>query len=207
MRLVCLLMLVASFSDAAEPCPLGQKFQEQPYPGTPLLRERGCVGKDAAGRYVPQGKWEAFHKNGKKKSDTSYRDGKLDGVSVSWDETGRKASEVLYKNGVQVVVPPPVGTEDFDPTALAKFVRERKAEIKECYERELQSKQTLQGTIVVGFTITSAGKAKEVEISEDGLRDEAVARCLVALVQAWTFPFRPPDDVPVAYPFVFSPEQ
>ena len=35
--------------------------------------------------------------------------------------------------------------------------------------------------------------------------NEAVASCIRTVVRTWVFPFKPKSDVPVAYPFVFSP--
>jgi outer membrane biosynthesis protein TonB len=59
--------------------------------------------------------------------------------------------------------------------------------------------------VVVRFAITPQGRTSEIEIEENTLGNEAVAACIRNLIRSWVFPFKPDGDVPVAYPFVFSP--
>ena len=49
------------------------------------------------------------------------------------------------------------------------------------------------------------GRASEIGIEEDTMGNEAVGSCIKSIIRGWVFPFKPEDDVPVAYPFVFSP--
>jgi hypothetical protein len=99
----------------------------------------------------------------------------------------------------------PARPTEVDREALASFVGGRKSEISACYQNPLAQNPKLRGTVVVLFTLTSTGRATEVGIEEDTLQNAAVVSCLTALLQAWDFPFRPAEEVPVAYPFVFSP--
>ena len=39
------------------------------------------------------------HENGKKKSETPYKNGKKDGLSTGWYKNGQKRAEVTYKDG------------------------------------------------------------------------------------------------------------
>jgi len=100
---------------------------------------------------------------------------------------------------------PEVESTDVDREALARFVRLRKGAIQNCYEKELKRNPSLKGKVVVRFTITSSGGTREIEIEENTLGNEAVASCIRTVVRGWRFPFKPDDDVPVAYPFVFAP--
>ena len=36
--------------------------------------------------------------------------------------------------------------------------------------------------------------------------NDAVGNCIRTYVRGWVFPFKPEEEVTVAYPFVFSPE-
>ncbi len=100
---------------------------------------------------------------------------------------------------------PEVESKDVDREALARYVRSRKAAIQGCYEKELKRNPSLKGKVVVRFTITKMGRASEIGIEEDTMGNEAVGSCIKAIIRGWVFPFKPEDDVPVAYPFVFSP--
>lgn len=100
---------------------------------------------------------------------------------------------------------PEVDSKDVDREALNKYLRSRKAAITGCYERELKRNPSLKGKIVVRFTITKMGRASDVAIEDDTMHNEGVASCIKTVIRGWVFPFKPEDDVPVAYPFVFSP--
>jgi antitoxin component YwqK of YwqJK toxin-antitoxin module len=46
-----------------------------------------------------KGKWIAWHSNGVKDYEITYKDGKLDGLFTEWHENGQKKSEKNYKDG------------------------------------------------------------------------------------------------------------
>lgn len=100
---------------------------------------------------------------------------------------------------------PEVESGDVDREALARYVRARKAAIQACYEKELKRNPSLKGKVVVRFSISTSGRPTDIEIEENTLGNDAVASCIRATIRAWVFPFRPDAEVPVAYPFVFSP--
>lgn len=100
---------------------------------------------------------------------------------------------------------PEMDSADVDRDSLARYVKGRLKAIQSCYEKELKRNPSLKGKVVVRFTITSAGRASEVEIEENSVGNEAVASCIRTYIRGWVFPFKPESDVTVAYPFVFSP--
>lgn len=116
---------------------------------------------------------------------------------------GEKTATVI--KGRVADAAPDVDSKDVDREALAKYVRSRKSAIQGCYEKELKRNPQLKGKVVVRFTITKLGRASDVGIEEDTMNNEAVGSCIKAMIRGWVFPFKPEDDVPVAYPFVFSP--
>lgn len=97
-------------------------------------------------------------------------------------------------------------TTGVDRAALIRFVTARKAGVLACYQKELQLNPTLRGKIVVRFSIATNGRATGIEIDENYLGSNMVAACVKNLISTWVFPFKPDADVPVALPFVFSPE-
>lgn len=98
-----------------------------------------------------------------------------------------------------------VESGEVDRNALAKYVKQRLAAITGCYERELKRNPSLKGKVVVRFTIGTSGRVTEIDIEENSLANDAVGACIKAVIRGWVFPFKPESDVPVAYPFVFSP--
>jgi hypothetical protein len=100
---------------------------------------------------------------------------------------------------------PEVESSDVDREALARYVRQRIKAITGCYEKELKRNPSLKGKIVIRFSIKPSGRAEDIDIEENTLGSDAVASCIRAVIRGWIFPFKPSDDVPVAYPFVFSP--
>lgn len=100
---------------------------------------------------------------------------------------------------------PDVDSADVDPGAVARYVKARIKAIQNCYEKELKRNPTLKGKVVVRFSITPSGRVGSIEIEENTIGNEAVASCIRTYIRGWIFPMHPEDEVPVAYPFVFSP--
>ncbi|MDP1919634.1 MAG: AgmX/PglI C-terminal domain-containing protein [Myxococcales bacterium] len=100
---------------------------------------------------------------------------------------------------------PEVESADIDRNKLNAFLRGRIRAIQGCYEKELKRNPNLKGKVVVRFSITTGGRAAEIEIEQDTLGNDAVGSCIKTVIRGWVFPFKPDSDVSVAYPFVFSP--
>jgi outer membrane biosynthesis protein TonB len=100
---------------------------------------------------------------------------------------------------------PEVESADVDRDALARYVKARLKAIQNCYEKELKRNPSLKGKVVVRFSITPSGRTGGIDIEENTVGSEAVGACIKTVIRGWIFPFKPSDEVPVAYPFVFSP--
>ncbi|MBE2248554.1 MAG: AgmX/PglI C-terminal domain-containing protein [Myxococcus sp.] len=101
--------------------------------------------------------------------------------------------------------PVTVETPDISPEALGSWMKGRRGAIQSCYERELKRDRSLSGRLVLKFTISQRGRVTGLDLSEGSLRSAAVADCISTLARNWVLPFTPEDEVPVAFPFVFSP--
>jgi outer membrane biosynthesis protein TonB len=99
---------------------------------------------------------------------------------------------------------PEVESSSVDRQAVARFVQSRLAGIKACYEKELKRNPSLSGRIVVRFVIAPTGRVSSVEIEENAL-NPGVASCIRTIVRGWSLPFKPEEEVPVSYPFLFQP--
>jgi len=113
-------------------------------------------------------------------------------------------TQATVRGGVSMQAPE-VESADVDREKLAAYVRGRKGAIQQCYEKELKRNPSLKGKVVVRFSITPAGRTSDIDIEENTLGNEAVASCIKTTIRGWVFPFKPPSEVPVAYPFVFAP--
>ena len=55
--------------------------------------------QDSKGNYVKHGKYIGWHRNGKKKTEGRYIDGKRNGRWVVWNRSGRKLREASFERG------------------------------------------------------------------------------------------------------------
>jgi outer membrane biosynthesis protein TonB len=99
-----------------------------------------------------------------------------------------------------------VDTPDISPEALSAWMKQRRGSIQSCYERELKRNHGLAGRLVLKFVITPRGRVAALDLSEGTLQDPAMSDCIRTMMRNWVMPFTPEDEVPVAFPFVFSPE-
>jgi TonB family protein len=102
---------------------------------------------------------------------------------------------------------PEVDSADVDREALARYIKARLTAIRGCYENQLKRNPTLKGKVVVRFNITPAGRAGDIKIEENSVGSAEVGECIASLMRSWVFPFKPPDEVAVQYPFLFSASQ
>lgn len=92
-----------------------------------------------------------------------------------------------------------------DKQVIKALVQKHQAEIKQCYEAGLREDPSLEGKVVVDFTIGSAGDVVQATIKESTLGREDIDACLINVVNGWRF--EPPKGggvVRVSYPFVFK---
>jgi TonB family protein len=100
---------------------------------------------------------------------------------------------------------PEVDSSEVSPKDLARFIQRMKASIQRCYEKELKRDPSLKGRVLVRFNLKPDGRAGNVEVEESTLRSDGVSSCIITTIRGWKFPFQPSDEVPVSYPFIFSP--
>jgi hypothetical protein len=79
-------------------------------------------------------------------------------------------------------------------------------EVQNCYEMGLLQNPSLKGQLVIEWTITTDGRAANVTVARNSLKNPTVAVCIAAELRNWKFPSSPGGNVVVSYPFTFSPE-
>lgn len=98
-----------------------------------------------------------------------------------------------------------VGT--IDREAVRRVIRNGLREIRGCYERELSKlnrSQSLEGKVVIEWTIAEQGRAMNAKVKSSTLGNRAVENCVRDRLANWQFPDPPPGGVAeVNYPFYF----
>lgn len=93
-----------------------------------------------------------------------------------------------------------------DREVIRRVILSHRAQIRYCYEKQLNKTPDLAGKVLVEFVIGGDGKVTQARAAENTLSDAEVSRCLVSKVRTWTFP-QPKGGgvVVVTYPFLFKP--
>jgi hypothetical protein len=92
-----------------------------------------------------------------------------------------------------------------DTPKVRKLFEARFAEVKRCYEAELQKHPDARGKLTLRFTIVESGALRYVTVAKTTFQRRDVPSCVVAVVRRWKTPFHPDEPVEVEYPFSFSP--
>ncbi|HET8542048.1 MAG TPA: AgmX/PglI C-terminal domain-containing protein [Anaeromyxobacter sp.] len=92
-----------------------------------------------------------------------------------------------------------------DMPKVQKLFRSRFAEVKRCYEAELQRHPQARGKLTLRFTIVESGALSGVSVARSTFERRDVPSCVAEVVRRWRTPFRPAEPVEVEYPFSFSP--
>lgn len=88
---------------------------------------------------------------------------------------------------------------------IEAVIRANLAQIKACYERNLQGNRALAGRVKTSFTISPAGNVTMSSIDSSTLDSPSTESCITGAIKRWKFPLpRNNSAVQVKYPFVFS---
>ena len=92
-----------------------------------------------------------------------------------------------------------------DRAKVETLFRSRFAEVKRCYEAELQRHPDARGRLTLRFEIVESGALRHVSVAKTSFERRDVPDCVVGVVRRWKTPFHPREPVEVEYPFSFSP--
>jgi outer membrane biosynthesis protein TonB len=100
-------------------------------------------------------------------------------------------------------VPPPAPTGD-ERRSIGEYIRSHTPDIRDCYEKRLRERKTLQGKLTARFDIGPNGRV--IGASVQGIPDHDLSLCVVNVIRGWEFE-KPRSSVKlrVAYPWVFTP--
>lgn len=88
---------------------------------------------------------------------------------------------------------------------VGAVIHKHMSEIRYCYESSLLRMPSVEGKLLVGFTIGANGMVKANEIKSSTLPDPRLDDCVIRRLVTWKFPLpKGGIDVAVSYPFIFK---
>ncbi|MFL5311862.1 MAG: AgmX/PglI C-terminal domain-containing protein [Myxococcales bacterium] len=115
----------------------------------------------------------------------------------------KAASMAIEEDPAADEAPPPAPASE-ERRLIGDYIRNHTRDIRDCYEKRLQERKTLQGKLVARFDIGPSGRV--IGATAEGMGDRELALCVVKVVRGWEFE-KPQSGgkLRVGYPWVFTP--
>jgi hypothetical protein len=91
---------------------------------------------------------------------------------------------------------------------IQKIVKDQRQPVRDCYEKARKELPSLQGDLVIHFTLDPEGKVKAIEVNQQRttLKAPAVSDCAIKVIKGLTFPPSSRGmETEVNYPYNFKP--
>ncbi len=123
-------------------------------------------------------------------------------------EYGQGAAQLGPKRGVDPAIAEsePNVEGALDRELIRQVIRRNIAQIRTCYEVELQVKPHLAGRVLMRFVVAASGEVQSAAATEGStLSDARVKDCIASRIRGWRFPSpKGGGSVIVTYPFLFK---
>jgi len=94
-----------------------------------------------------------------------------------------------------------------DAAAARQVINQNRRQVRNCYERQLKTNHTLQGSLNLQVKVGSNGRVQAARVG-GSLRDPTVFACVRRLAQSWSFPAPEGGNCAViSAPFNMTPQQ
>jgi hypothetical protein len=87
---------------------------------------------------------------------------------------------------------------------IDKEVRRHRAQIRFCYEKQLNRFPKLAGKVTLSWVISMDGSVKKPRVKSSSLKNKDVESCMIRSLGGWRFPKPQGGVVAVDYPFMFG---
>jgi outer membrane biosynthesis protein TonB len=125
------------------------------------------------------------------------------GASPAGQRESRPQPSITIEAQEAVETAPPY-PEVAEKPSIRDYILDNSGPIRECYEKRLGERPTLQGKLIARFDIGPTGKV--IGATADGIADKELVLCVVTAVRR--FEFEKPQSggkIRIAYPFKFEP--
>jgi len=96
------------------------------------------------------------------------------------------------------------GLGKLDGSVVTRVFRRKQGAFRYCYEKRLKVVPNLKGKVVIRFTIGSAGRITNINVTSNSTQDSAVAQCIIKKVRSWKFSSPEGGSATFTYPIVLS---
>lgn len=116
--------------------------------------------------------------------------------------------EMEVSGGVTLSVPSGISGEgSADANRSSAIIREvierHRSGLEYIYKKYLKTNPTLQGKVVVSFTISASGRVSNAYLISSTLGNPTMENEIVSAVYGWSFPAITKGDTVIIYPFIF----
>ena len=172
----------------------------------PLLVAAACAlavparGADSP----PPAKPDAAKAEGTKPADVRPDPAKPGGAGGDGGARSKAASMVIEESSGAPDAPPPAPTGE-EKKMIGEYISSHTDDVRDCYQKRIQDRPTLQGKLVARFDIGPSGRV--IGATADGIGDAQLVACVVAAVRKWEFE-KPAagGKLRIAFPFKLMPE-
>lgn len=113
---------------------------------------------------------------------------------------GRKA-----ERDIQISAGSPIVMGSLDKEVIRRVIQQHSAQIRFCYERQLQRHPGLHGKVNTRFTISATGRVSQAKVVNSSLGNRAAESCITSKIRTWRFPEPKGGGVVIVnYPFILK---
>ena len=169
----------------------------------PLLVAAACALALPAWGQTPPAKPDAPKPDAAKPGDAKPDPAKPGGAGGDGGAKPKAASMVIEETSNAPDVPPPPQGEE--KKLIGEYITSHTDDVRDCYQKRIQERPTLQGKLVARFDIGPSGRV--IGATADGIGDAQLVACVVAAVRKWEFE-KPASGgkLRIAFPFKLTPE-
>ena len=92
-----------------------------------------------------------------------------------------------------------------DREAVKRVIKGNMSLFKACYDTQYKKDSSLNGKVLVGFTISDTGEVIKADIKKSDFKNEVLNGCMIDQIKSLKLPKAPKRTVAeVQYPFVFK---
>jgi len=142
------------------------------------------AGKSAPGSALNQGTGRRIQK-GNRSTAGGGIDSLVSGKQQVESTDIRRKGNIVVEKVSSIADERGIKSESRDPDKVSEVINRHNSSIQYCYQRELKQNPDIRGKLVVRFTVTPAGKVRDVKIISSTLNNARIERCVITRIKRW----------------------